>query len=77
MFVKIGIAVTTAIALLAVAPNPSFAASKKKHTHVTTESCEGGGCATNPNPDRVQQCAGGDPVSCYKRSRTHHVRKRT
>jgi hypothetical protein len=77
MFVKIGIAVTAAIALLAVAPSTSFAASKKRHTHVTTtESCEGGGCAT-PNPDRVQQCGGGDPVSCYKRSRTHHVRKHT
>ena len=67
MFVKIGIAVTAAIAFLAVAPNTSFAASKRDIlTWTTTESCEGGACAT-PNPDRVQQCGGGDPVSCYKR----------
>lgn len=75
MFVKIGITITAAIALIAMAPNASFAASKKHHTHVTTDTCSGGACAT-PNPDRVQQCAGGDPVSCYKRSRTH-VRKKT
>lgn len=74
MFVKISIAITTAFVLLAVAPNPSFAASKKHHSHVT-ETCTGEAC-TIPNPDRVQQCGGGDPVSCYKRSRTH-VRKRS
>jgi hypothetical protein len=75
MFVKIGIAVTMAVALLAVAPNPSFAASKKRHTRVT-DTCGGEAC-TFPNPDRVQQCAGGDPVSCYKHSRTRHLRKRS
>jgi hypothetical protein len=71
MFMKFSLAV--AVAFLAFAPSASFAAAKKSpHPRTqTTENCAAGGCE-NVNPDRVQVCAGGDPTSCYKRTRTHH-----
>jgi hypothetical protein len=68
MFVKIGLAV--AVALVAFAPSASFAASKKPKGEGNEESCLGGGCHS-PNPNRVQTCPGGDPTSCYKRTRRH------
>lgn len=67
MFVRISIA--AAIAFFAFAPSTSLAATKKKPTHVS-DSCLGGGCVY-PNPNRTINQCGGDPVSCYKRARTH------
>lgn len=71
------ISIVAAVALLAFAPSASNAATKKKH-HVATTSttCAAGGCE-GTNPDRVKQCEGDDPASCYKRSRTHLKKKST
>jgi hypothetical protein len=67
MFMKISIA--TVVALMALCSNESFAATKKKPVH-HRDSCGGYGCV-GANPDQVNNSCGGDPVSCYRRSRTH------
>jgi len=67
MFTKISIA--AAVTLLALSSSESFAATKKRPAH-HRDTCGGYGCV-GQNPDRVDNSCGGDPVSCYKRLKTH------
>lgn len=67
MFTKISIAAI--LALLVFSSSETFAATKKKPAH-HRDTCGGYGCV-GANPDRLNNSCGGDPVSCYRRSKTH------